>query len=322
MAFDEGQRNVAFHLSRELLKRHTVVHLNARHTFFFPVFWYTVRKFSPAIIHILLRPNASTLIYSKVLKCWCLNARVIISALQPPTNPKIVSSTIRFLKPDMVLPLSEITEELFTLMGCKTTFLGCGVDTEKFLPVTQGKKIALRVKYEIDKDKFIILHVGSITSGRNLFDLVKLQKIENNQVIVVTNTTFEPDSEVYCYLKSNGCIFFRKYFENIEEIYQLADCYIFPTLNASYCIELPLSILEAMACNLPVITTRFGAISRVFTNGEGLFFVDNIDDIHLILKKIKNNKIIIKTREKVINLTWEKVAHDLERIYKNLINSK
>ena len=322
-ALDEGQRNVATHLSNELSKRHNVYHVNARENVFSKKFWKTLKRSEPDIIHIFLRPNISTFIYGKILKGLCRGAKTVISALQPPLNPYLAEAIIPFLKPDLVLTLSDDTARLFASLGCNTAFLDCGVNSQKFVPVDEEKKRALRKKYGIEKDKFVILHVGSITAGRNLLDMVDIQNNkDNNQILVVTNTTFTPDSRVYKELKESGCIILQEYFEHIEEIYQLADCYLFPTLNKSACIELPLSILEAMACNLPVITTRFGALPRVFSEGEGLRFIDNKDDIHLALKKIKYQAISIKTREKVISHTWEKVARNLERIYTVLLDKK
>ena len=38
-------------------------------------------------------------------------------------------------------------------------------------------------------------------------------------------------------LKDNGCKIWIKYFENVEEIYQLSDCYIFPTTDKSCAIK-------------------------------------------------------------------------------------
>jgi len=262
------------------------------------------------------------LLYGKLLRYIFKKPKIVISALQPPLNTPLVKPLISLLRPDLVLSLSEETERIFAQSGCKTSFLDCGVDIKKFSPCSQKRKLVLREKYGIDKYKFIILHVGTIVMERNLLGLVNLQKLSNNQVLIVTNTTFDPDQDVYARLQNGGCIILREYIKNIEEVYQLADCYIFPTLNPSNCIELPLSILEAMACNLPVITTRFGAIPRVFTNGDGLFFVDTMDDIQLILNELKNHTIIINTREKVIDFTWEKAARNLEKIYIGLLNAK
>ena len=319
---DEGQRNVATHLSNELSKRHNVYHVNARKNVFSKKFWKISRRFKPDIIHVFLRPNISTFLYGKILKGLCRGARLVISALQPPLEFHLAKAIIPFLKADLVLTLSEGTEEFFIGLGCKTAFLSCGVDTEKFVPATQEKKLALRGKYGIDKDKFIILHVGSITAGRNLLDMIDIQNNkDNNQILVVTNTTFNPDPRVYKELKESGCIILREYFEHIEEIYQLADCYLFPTLNKSACIELPLSILEAMACNLPVITTRFAALPRVFSEDKGLFFVNDKDDIPLVLEGIKHKTLPVRTREKVVGLTWRwsNIAQELERLYASLL---
>ena len=222
---DEGQRNVAVHISDEFSKKHNVYHVNARKNIFYKKFWQTLVRFKPDIIHVFLRPNISTFLYARILRNFCKKAKIVISALQPPLNSHLAKIVIPFLKADLVLTLSEGTEEFFTGLGCKTDFLSCGVDTEKFVPATQEKKLALRGKYGIDKDKFIILHAGSITAGRNLLDMIDIQNNkDNNQILVVTNTTFNPDPRVYKELKESGCIILREYFEHIEEIYQLADC--------------------------------------------------------------------------------------------------
>ena len=74
---------------------------------------------------------------------------------------------------------------------------------------------------------------------------------------------------------------------NIEEVYALSDCYVFPTppMNKINSIEIPLSVLEAMACNLSVITTKFGALPKVFEEGDGLIFVDDGEDGERAIRK-------------------------------------
>jgi len=61
-------------------------------------------------------------------------------------------------------------------------------------------------------------------------------------------------------------VHFSGHIEKAEMITQLqsADCFILP----SYQEGLPLSLLEAAACRLPIITTPVGAISDVFTHQE------------------------------------------------------
>lgn len=37
---------------------------------------------------------------------------------------------------------------------------------------------------------------------------------------------------------------------------------------------MPLSVLEAMACNLPVVTTPFGGLARCFRDTPGLYYAE------------------------------------------------
>jgi glycosyltransferase involved in cell wall biosynthesis len=72
---------------------------------------------------------------------------------------------------------------------------------------------------------------------------------------------------------------------NVAELYQLADCYVFPvppthwSAEAHWSIDAPLSILEAMACDLPVVSTRWEGLTRLFPGAPGLRIVDTPDDI-------------------------------------------
>ena len=139
-------------------------------------------------------------------------------------------------------------------------------------------------------------------------------------MIVIGRENESIDKEVVSELQKSGCTVWIKHFPNIEEIYNLSDCYVFPVINKKACIEMPLSVLEAMACNLPVISTRFGALPRVFKEDGGLFFVEKDRDIINSLKEIKEGDIEIKTREKILPLSWENITKKLERIYNELLH--
>ena len=282
-------------------------------------FWQNIKNFQPQIIHIILRPTISTYAMAKVLKLYCNKAKIIMSALQPPIHYRFIKKFNPLFNPDLILTSCDETERMFTSMNCKVTFLAGGVNTTKFAPVTADIKERLREKYHIDKEKFVVLHVGSIRKNRNLQVFNRIQKQENVQVLIVGNTTFRPDRKEYSSLKEHGCIIWRTYFKNLEEIYRLSDCYVFPSVDKSSCIELPLSVMEAMSCNLPIISTRFGALPRVFDEGDGFIFADKEEDIINELKKIKNGNIKTKTREKVLPYSWGNVAKRLEEIYEGVL---
>ena len=175
----------------------------------------------------------------------------------------------------------------------------------------------MRAKYGLDEGKFIILHVGSIKKKRDIQVLPGLQGGES-QVLIVGSESIKTEQKLYRELSEKGCLVWRTYFDHIEEIYALADCYIFPIIRKTACIELPLSVMEAMSCNLPVISTRFGALTRIFDEGDGLFFVDSEEVLGQKLNEVKHKTLEVKTREKVLLYSWDEVVARLEEIYQAL----
>ena len=317
---DEGMRKVSFHFAEKLSKEHQVLTSDLRNVFT-KEFWKDIKNFNPNIIHYIHGPSIKSFVLLKMLSFRCRNAKTVMSAMHPGFS-FLSKRFIPLFKPNLILIQSYETEEIFKNLGCKTEFLPCGVDIKKFKPATEETKEELRDKYGIDQDKFVILHIGSIKEGRNVQLLEKLQN-ENNQVIIIGAISTRIDKNLTQKLKKSGCLVWAKYFENIEEIYSLSDCYVFPTLplNKINSIEMPLSVLEAMSCNLPVITTKFGALPRAFKEGDGLFFVENENDIFQALEEIRNG-IKVKTREKVLPYSWKNVVKRLEEIYGRVLGGK
>lgn len=245
---DEGMKNVTYNLSKELSKNYNVLVLNPLEVLSLD-FWKSIRDFKPEIIHYIPGPSIKSFILVKLLSLHFKNAKVIMSA----PFPKLSSFSKRFIylfKPDLMLVQSEATEKMFREKKFNTKFFPLsGVETERFIPCSKSTKKALREKYGIDRDAFVVLHVGHIKEGRNIKIFKDIQKDTGNQVIVVGSTSTDVETSIYQDLKKSGCKVYTDYIETINEIYALSDCYIFPVMDKHNSIEIPLSVLEAMACN-------------------------------------------------------------------------
>lgn len=311
---DEGMKNITFYLLKELSKRHEVLSIYQREA----LSKATLRKvkdFNPQIIHYIHGPSIRSFILGRILRTLCDNAKTVMTATRP--NISVFSRPIiPLFKPDLVLVQSYESERLFKSMRCKTEPWLNGVDINRFAPISKEKKGELREKYGLKRDQFIILHVGRITKNRNVEILADVQKAIDGRVVVIGSTSAPPEAKIVEKLKNNGVILWYKFFENIEEIYAMSDCYLFPT-ETKGSVEFPLSVLEAMACNLAVVTTPFGALPRAFNEGNGLFYIGTQQDIIERLKEIKNG-LKIQTREKVLDFSWGKVVNRLEDIYYQL----
>jgi len=320
---NEGYKNIALNLSKALSENHEVMRFNVKKMYSLG-FWRQVKQFKPQIAHYLTAPTVGSLIILKILSMNWPRTKTVASSLHPYSldilRNSVLLKVVSMLKPDLILVQSAEIEETLKKIGFNTEFLPNGVDTERFTPVYRKTKEELREKYEIDKEKFVILHVGHITRVRGLQILNTMQKQDkNNQVLIVGSSYFKKDNDLYETLKNNGCTIWNSYFENIEEIYALADCYVFPVTKGNS-IFMPLSVMEAMSCNLPVISTRFEGLDRAFEEGEGLMFADKEEDFYSKLKEVKNGAIKVNTREKVLPYSWENVTKRLEDIYGALLN--
>ena len=78
---------------------------------------------------------------------------------------------------------------------------------------------------------------------------------------------------------------FDNYIPNIEEIYQMADVYLFPTVEECNCIDVPLSCMEAAACGKPVVTTAYGEMSE-FKDVSGFYFIESFapEELNLLIE--------------------------------------
>jgi len=313
---DEGKQSVVFYLTRELSKQHRVITLNPRDAFS-PDFWRQIKLFKPQLIHYIPGPTIKSFLLVKAIHFFHAEAKVVMSALHP-LFPSFLKAFLPLLKPDLILIQSEEVEQVFSQLGFKTTFLPNGVDLEKFVPASKEVKPELRKKYGINENKFVVLHIGHITKVRNLEVFKELQKADKNQVIIVGSPSVRVEMKVFRDLEREGCLVWRTPFKNIEELYVLSDCYVFPTMKKEGCMQLPISVMEALACNLPVISTKFGALPKVFSEGEGLIFANNEAEIVGGLERLKDGGMEVKTREKVLSYSWENVAKNLEEIYSNI----
>lgn len=194
----------------------------------------------------------------------------------------------------------------------KILYLKTGVDTAKFCPINKTDKERLRNKYKIDNNKHVILHVGHIRPGRNLEKLITLNSAY--QILIVISSVTNPVDEIKEKLLScNNIQIIDSYISNIEELYQLSDIYLFPVLQENFCIDVPLSVLEAASCNIRVITTRYEELAEL-NNGEGLEFIETCteEELNMYADRILKEKRV-NTRDKVIGYDWE---ISVEKLYK------
>jgi glycosyltransferase involved in cell wall biosynthesis len=283
--------------------------LKANRLFLSHGLWEELSSYKPDLICYV--PSASATLFSfirsRLLKLYQPHARVVMVSLQPRHYGWLSRHLIRFLAPDVVFVQHKEAAKHLIALGCHVQLIPSGVDLDKFTPVSPERKADLRIEYGLELAKYTVLHVGHIKRERNVQTLVDIHRELSAQVILVGSSFPGQDENLLTELREQGIIVYDQYLPNIEQLYQLADCYVFPVVSEQACIGAPLSVLEAMACNLPVVTLRYGDLPAAFEDGDGLFYTEDPSELpEIVANTMRTNGC--NTREMVAPYSWQNVA--------------
>lgn len=198
-----------------------------------------------------------------------------------------------------------------TVIGDRAKYLKTGVDVQKFSPVTGEQKVSLREKYGIPPGKNVVLHVGHLKEGRNIGCLLDLGEKWHVVLAVSTLTASERDAMLrQRFLEKSNVTLLEDYVPQIEELYQLADVYLFPVTDMGNCIDVPLSVLEAAACGIPVAATPYGELKELLDK-PGFYPIETFEPALLDALLEKAVQEGTSPRSGVLDYDWENTVKDL-----------
>ncbi|MBV52776.1 MAG: hypothetical protein CL816_01765 [Coxiellaceae bacterium] len=160
--------------------------------------------------------------------------------------------------------------------------LGSGVDTIKYVPRlrTESKPVIVSMVSRMLKDK----GVGELVEAANIIHARSDQEIIIQ--LVGDSHIFNPNSFTREQLESWNNLAYIRWLgpqEDIASIYQESDIAILP----SYREGLPMSLLEAASCGLPIITTNTAGCREICKHGVNGLLV-NVKDAHALADAILN----------------------------------
>lgn len=238
-----------------------------------------IAHYDPQVLLYIPRSSTTSMAFvrSRVLKMYCPEARVALIGFQMRRHSAIQQRLVRYLLPDLVCVQSRESQRYLETLGCRVGLIPSGVDTEIFQPVEPQRRLELRTAYGLRHDIPVVLHVGHLKRGRGIHVLAELALRGDCQVVLVASSSTEQEAGVANELRRAGVLVLTGYLPHVEHIYQLADCYAFPVQSTDNAIEVPLSVLEALACDLPVVTTRFAGLPQLFGSQKtpSLVFVES-----------------------------------------------
>ncbi|HET9907820.1 MAG TPA: glycosyltransferase family 4 protein [Anaerolineales bacterium] len=176
-----------------------------------------------------------------------------------------------------------------------------GVDTDCFVPASAEQKTILRQKLSLPETALIAIYTGRLVSYKGLPLLLKawneIRRKHQNALLILAGTggldIHNCEDALREYVRVNRLeqyVLFTGAVQNVAEYLQASDLFAFPTEDDAF----PSSVVEAMACGLPVVTTPVGAIKHIVKDGDTGVLVQpsNFTQLFEALDIILSNKEI------------------------------
>ena len=204
-----------------------------------------------------------------------------------------------------------------------------GVDTKKFSPGLAEDDV--RKKFQINSKDIVIGAVGRLSPEKGLEYLISaIRDVVNvyprTKVLVVGNGDDRYRLSLQAKVKDlelSSHIIFAGFYEDMPQILRCMDIFSLPSLSEGF----NRSLLEAMACGLPVVATSVGGNIEIVQNGvNGLLVPPGNPEAlasavtELLKDKEKARKMGLEGQRLVEeNFSMEKNVEKIERLYLQIL---
>jgi glycosyltransferase involved in cell wall biosynthesis len=187
------------------------------------------------------------------------------------------------------------------------------VDNTLFRPVSASEKREIRNQLDISGKTKLVIFTGRLVSYKGLPMLLKVWerirgKHPNAGLVLVGGGSldiYNCEAELREYVRTRNfeeSVYFAGEVHNVHAYLQASDIFVFPTEKEAFGI----SLIEAMACGLPVIATSVGGLKDILEHGKNGWVVraGDEDDLHQALHGMLSDPVLAESLGKA---AWQTV---------------
>ena len=201
------------------------------------------------------------------------------------------------------------------------------IDTEKYKRKTEESSTCFRGNIA-NKDEKILIHVSNFRPVKRVPDVIKIFSIVRKtlpaKLILVGDGPERSECERLC--RELGITEYVKFMgkqDSLPEILSIADLFIMPSQSESF----GLSALEAMSCEVPVISSSVGGLPELNLHGKTGYIAEFGDvermakyAIELLSNEKKYQLFQKNARARAEIFKDEKIIGDYEKFYEKILS--
>ncbi|MDD3607815.1 MAG: glycosyltransferase family 4 protein [Candidatus Moranbacteria bacterium] len=213
----------------------------------------------------------------------------------------------KLLFADKIIAQSEFTYKKLKKAGLENTeLIYPAIDLDKFRP--KEKDVTLLKRFSLEPNDFIILFPGEYVRLKAVDDILKAFEMinkdrpeRNYKLILACRIKSKKDEKKMLQTKKRSerlglskNIVFIETFDEMPKLYNIADLIIFPVREMTGKFDLPLALIEAMACQKPVLVSDIPVLQEFVKEGKTGFVTPKADPQKLAekIEKIEQEKEI------------------------------
>ena len=205
---------------------------------------------------------------------------------------------------DCFVPISKAIEQEFLESGVpadKIRPIPNGIDTDRFSPISDDARVELRQRLSLPTETLLVCYCGRLVKGKGVDHLLlaweRLFRSHPRKHLVIVgsgkNWFGGHEDSLRSFVEAHALTdstTFTGYVPNtgpeksVVDYLRASDVYVLPSERDA----LPTTVMEAMACGLPVVASRVGGIVDLVSPRETGFLVDprNVDHIAQALETL------------------------------------
>lgn len=190
-----------------------------------------------------------------------------------------------------------------------------GVDTALFRPASKTEKLKLRERLGLKLDGFVVLFIGRYAPKKGYVTMLAARDTSYH----IAFAGGDNPGKSY----DHASFFGKVPHEDLANLFRAADVFVLPSKDEGF----PLTVQEAMACGLPVITSDDPGYTTYMLDSNLIWLIKNptAPSIRLAIRRLMSDAGQQKRMSRysrnyaVEHFSWQRHVGELDKLYAGLI---
>lgn len=185
----------------------------------------------------------------------------------------------------------DVLEKTYGFSRDKISYIPNVVSCKRFYPLSLDERIAARKHFHLPEDRFIVLCAGQLQKRKGVLDFIEIAKqLPDIQFVWAGDFSFGKISQDYALIKEavknppeNVTFLGLVDHEEMNVLYNACHMMVLPSYEELF----PMTVLEAMACQLPILVRQLALYDEILF--DYVQYANSTDEFVSCIRRLSQN---------------------------------